>query len=110
MLLEHSLHFGGIYIFATADDHILEATHNVEVTLLVPAPHIAGMEPAITQSRSSCFGVFPITGAHMRTFDQELTCFADRYIIPIRIKQAYLTMEDWLAHRAYLAKCIFIRH
>ncbi len=47
VLAEDRLHFRGINILAAADDHVLEAADNVEISFLIHAGHVAGVEPAI---------------------------------------------------------------
>src|SRR6266536_6108311 len=61
MLIEHFINLARINIFATANDHVGFAVHDVKESILVAIADIASMKPAVAERLFGCRGILEIT-------------------------------------------------
>src|SRR6185312_13131923 len=72
---DRALHFDGRNIFAAADDDVLLAVDDVDVSLLIPDSHVAGVQPAARHHSGGGFRLLIITVHHQVAANHN---FADR--------------------------------
>ena len=75
MLQKHLLHFAGIDVAPSADDEVLRAILEREITVRIETAHVAGMQPTVGKRGGACFRVLPIPLHHRGAADEH---FADR--------------------------------
>src|SRR5512133_3884567 len=110
MLPHYSFYLGGIYIFATTDDHIFDAAGDVEIAFLIRTRHVTRMEPTVLQGLLRRFRIIPIPCTHMRTLNNEFSRFANRHISSLFVHQPHLAVKDRLAYRPALTQGILVSH
>src|SRR5690606_3647941 len=63
---ENILHFAGINIVATGNQHIVFAVDNVEEAVLIHHANIAGVQPAAAEGFGGFVGFLPVIGHQLR--------------------------------------------
>ena len=83
------LHFDRRNVFATADDDVLLAVHDVDIAFSIPDRHVARVEPVIRHHRAGGFRLPVIAVHHVIAEDHD---FSDRIHIARHI--AHLRIDD----------------
>ncbi len=65
VLVKDVLDLPGEDVEAAADNHVLGAVHNVEVSLLVELAHVSGPQPAVPERLRRLFGLLEIARHHV---------------------------------------------
>ncbi|MNS01806.1 hypothetical protein D3C72_330970 [compost metagenome] len=84
-----AFHLAGIHVLATADDHVLEAVDDVDVTLLVHVGAVAGVHPAATQGLGGFLGVVPVAEHDVRAAHHHFAHGAARDRVVVFVDDAH---------------------
>ncbi len=90
MIDKHALDLGARNILPGSPDHILESTHQAEVSLVVAHGQIPGMEPAVPDRLCSGFRLSPVTEHHGLALDHQLARLACRRHVTVLIDDPHL--------------------
>ena len=63
---QHVFHLLRIYILSARDHHVVDATGDVKLTVLIKMAEIAGEVPAAAQRLGRCVRALPVTGEGLR--------------------------------------------
>ena len=80
MRFEHLLHLGGADVLAAADDHVLQATDDLDRAGRVDRGEVAGAEPAVGGERLGGLGGVEIADAHLRSAGEQLAVVVDAHL------------------------------
>src|ERR1019366_5800626 len=67
------------------DQHVLDAVHHIDEAVLVDAPDVAGVVPAVNEGRRGGLGLLPIAFHDIGAIDADLADLADRQGVAVRI-------------------------
>ena len=76
---------GGVYVLATGHDHVLDAVHDIEMSVFVPIAAIACVQPAIAQGRRRFFGLLPVAEHDASAPDNDFAHRSAREFLPVAI-------------------------
>ncbi|MNL38413.1 hypothetical protein D3C87_1606260 [compost metagenome] len=92
--------FTRINVFATADDHVLEAVDDVDIAVVVHVGAVTGVHPAATQRLGGFFGFVPVAEHDVRATDQHFTDRAARHLVVVFVDDAHGHAQPWPPGRA----------
>ena len=87
---EHVFHLAGEDIEPAADHHVLLAIEDEQITLLVGAGDVAGMQPAVLQGLGGLLRPFPVFGHDVRSAHADLARLADRCFLVVLVEDLHL--------------------
>jgi hypothetical protein len=92
MQVQDFFDFSGIDILTAADEHILFAVNDIEITFFIKRSEITGMKEATFVDSGNCRGlIIEIAGAIRRTFEDKLAWF-------IRTEEVVPVIDDPRVH------------
>src|SRR5258706_178396 len=71
-----NLYWGNL--LPTANNHLLDSTHQCEIAIRIQVTLVAGPKPTVSKSSSICFGVVFVTAKDTRAFDCYLALNSSR--------------------------------
>src|SRR5262249_9314030 len=122
MAIEEFLNLARIDVFATADDHVLDAADDVAIALRIDGSEVAGVHPARRIDRlARARFVIPIAEHHAIAARQQLARRAGRHDAPLAIDDFHLDMRlnapdrgdaplQWIGRRALETDRARFRH
>ena len=111
VLVERGLDLGGVHVLAAADDDVLQAVDDVQVSVLVEPAHVAGSEPAVVGQRGrGRLGVVEVAAEHGRAPQPDLAGLAGRHRLAVRAGDPHLhDRRDGRAHAVGTAHVVGAR-
>src|SRR5258708_6708316 len=93
------LNLRGIDVESAGDDHVLAATNDIQIPVLVFLGQVTGMQPTMAERRFRFLGPVPIFPHHQRFAHANLASFAALDGLAVPVEECYLTREDRPAAR-----------
>src|SRR5271166_1440232 len=81
-LVDHRFDLAGVDVLPAADDHVLRPVDQHQVTVLIEAPDVPGVQPAIDDRVGGLLGPVQIAAHHVGALDQNLAGLAVGYRSP----------------------------
>src|SRR5690606_4996179 len=82
VLHRHRLHFVGVHVEPRNHDHVFLAVFDVQVTLFVDQPNVAGAQKAVGMEGGGGFvGPVPVAAAYLRPAHTDLADFPNAQIL-----------------------------
>src|SRR6185503_8165079 len=103
MLVEDFLDVVREYVLSSADDHVLLAIDDVEITFLVEPPHIPEREELATSCSSGRLGIVVVLANDNRSTDVDFPHLPLRHGIAIVVAQLNVQSNYRTPDRAHLA-------
>src|ERR1700751_5011275 len=90
------LYFDGRDVFAAADDDVFLAVDDLDVVVLIPGGHIAGVQPTAGDRGARGFGVLEIAVHHVIAADHDL---ADALHVARNVAHLCIDDPDFVRYR-----------
>src|ERR1035438_910751 len=90
MRTQHRCDLGAVDVLTTRDDHVGLAVDDVEVSLVVHAAEVTGVEPAVGEGPLVGLGHAPVALHHGRSAVDDLPDLAHRHIVPVLVDDAQI--------------------
>ena len=101
MPVQHLLDLAGEHVLARDDQHLLDATRDEQVAILVETAHVAGAEEAVlVEHLRRLLGQVPVAVHHVGALDADLAILAGRQHATIGRHDAFLHIGQRPTHAA----------
>ena len=99
MVIKHALNFRRGHVFAAAQNHVLGAIDNENVTFLIDCGQVAGVKPAVANGGGGGFRLTPVTFHHHVAAHHDFANLlaVGRHVAPIDIDHANFAARQSVA-------------
>src|SRR6266487_348788 len=108
MRVNDGFDFSGVNVFSAGDDHVLQAIKNVEVSVCVLIPNVAGSEESAPECEFSFFRLVPITTHDIRASSDQLACLPGFDFLPCCIDNVHVDSETRSSARGELVLGVLV--
>src|SRR5439155_13872524 len=93
MRVNDGFDFSRVNVFSAGDDHVLQTIEDVEVSVCVLIPNVAGSEKAVPEREFSFFRIVPITAHDIRAAGNQFASFSGFNFLSCWIDNAHVDSE-----------------
>ena len=105
-LVDDRLDLAGVDVLAAADDHVLCAVDQNQITVLVQPADVPGVQPAVDNRIGRLLGPVQVAAHDVRALDHNLTGLTIGHRTPRRVDDADRLTRHWQSHGARLALAV----
>ena len=87
---QHVLDLARVDVVAAADQHVVLAVEDVDEAVLVHAPDVAGMQPAVAEGLGRRLGAVPVIGHELGAATDDLAALAHRHRLVVFVENRHV--------------------